>query len=384
MSIVIEDCDVLVVGAGAAGLRAALEAARNGLRTAIACKSLLGKAATVTAAGPIAARSEQARALVRELENWGAIFDRDREGLAHRGGRTGLEVLRALQHRLARARIAVHMECAARRLVTDGGRLAGALAIRRRDGAFVGFRASAVILATGGGAAAWNRSTAPAEATADGIALALAAGAETADLERVEFDALGACVSTLGGIKADPETGATRVAGLFAAGEAVALATEGNGLAEALILGHRAGAHAAAYVRRPARRVAPTARFEDECRALSAYFRREGSENPYALRAELGKCMDGLVGASRDPHGLPRAAEILFGLKDRLARAKVAGPLAYNPAWHATLEMESLLAFCAAAIRGMLNTEYKWQAKNDNSGSGAAIPAAAASRAIAS
>ena len=368
MSLAIVDCDVLVAGAGAAGMRAALEAAEQGMRVALACKSLLGKAATVLAAGPIVARSEEACARVKELERWGAIFDRDREGFAHRGERTGLEALRAMQHRLARAGIPSLMECPVRRLLVEDGRVSGALAIRRRDGEYVAFRASAVVLATGGAAAAWKRSNAPSEATGDGIALALAAGA----------------IARSGGIEVDPETAASGVPGLFAAGEAAAGPAEGNGLAKALVSGRRAGLHAAAHARRPARRIFEAQRFEALAQDLSAYLRGSADENPHALRAELGECMDDLVGSSSGAAELRHALRILADLKDRLARVRVAGPRTYNPAWHEALEMESLLVFAEGVVRERLTTESIWQAKNDISGSGAATPAAATSRAIAS
>jgi len=363
------DCDVLVLGAGAAGMRAALEAAQHGLRTALACKSLLGKAATVLAAGPIVARSGEAEARVRELERWGAIFDRDAHGFAHRGDRTGMEALRAMQHRLAHLRIAVYMECPVRRLFLEDGRVAGALAIRRCDGEFAAFRASAVILATGGAAAAWNRSTAAAEATGDGLALALAAGARARGL---------------GGIEVDPQTGATCVPGLFAAGDAAAFPIEGSGLAEALVLGRRAGHAAAEYARRPARGVAAVQRFGALAHELEAYFRRDARENPYALRAELAECMDDLAGARRNAPGLRHALKILADLRARLAKVGVRGPRAYNPVWHETLDLESLLAFSEGAVRTMLDMESEWHDRNDISGSGAATPAAAASRATAS
>jgi succinate dehydrogenase/fumarate reductase flavoprotein subunit len=368
LSISIHECDVLVAGAGAAGMRAALEAAEHGMRTVLVCKSLLGKASTVLAAGSIAARSEEAEARVGELERWGALLERDREGRAHRGDRTGLEVLRALQHRLAQSSVAIHMECPVRRLVLEDNRISGALAIRRRDGEFIGFRTSAVVLATGGGAAAWKRSSAPGDATGDGVALGLAAGAR---------------IARAGGVETDPRTAASRVAGLYAAGEAAAGRVEGNGISEALVLGCRAGRHAAEYVRRPARRVSPTLRFEASAHDLDTYFRREGKENPYLLRAELGECMDDLAGPVRSAAGLRHAHRILADLKARLAGVGVTGSRAYNPAWHEALDMESLLAFSRSVVLAALETESEWQ-KNGISVSGAATPAAATSRAIAS
>jgi succinate dehydrogenase/fumarate reductase flavoprotein subunit len=363
------DCDVLVVGGGAAGMRAALEAAGLGLRTALVCKSLLGKAATVLAAGPIVARSAEAQAGVRELERWGAIFDRDADGFAHRGVRTGMETLRALQHRLAHARITVYMECPVRRLLLEDGHMTGALAIRRRDGEFLAFRTGTVILATGGAGAAWKSSRAPGEATGDGVALALAAGAR---------------IGAGWGVEVDPETTATCVPGLFAAGEVAALPVEGNGVAEALVQGRRAGRMAAERARRPARRVSAAQRFESLAYDLEAHFRNDGRENPYALRAELAECMDDLAGARRNAQGLRHLIRVLADLRARLAKVGVTGARAYNPAWHEALDVESLLAFSESAVRTMLDMDTRWQTRNDISGSGAATPAAAASRATAS
>src|SRR3981081_4739334 len=189
--------DVLVIGAGVAGLRAAMEAASPGLKVGVVCKSLLGKAHTVMAEGGVAAalanvddrgnwrvhfadtmrggqyltnwrmdelHAKQAPERVRELETWGAVFDRTPDGrilqrnfgghkyprLAHVGDRTGLEMIRTLQDHGIHKGIDVHMECTVVRLLKDGDRIAGAFAYSRERGRFILFKAKAVVLATGG------------------------------------------------------------------------------------------------------------------------------------------------------------------------------------------------------------------------------------------
>jgi succinate dehydrogenase / fumarate reductase, flavoprotein subunit len=230
--------DVVVVGAGGAGLRAAIEAAAHGGRTALVCKSLLGKAHTVMAEGGIAAalanvypedswrvhfrdtmrggkmlgnwrmaqiHAQEAPDRVLELEEWGALFDRTVDGrilqrdfgghryarLAHVGDRTGLEMIRTLQHRAVQSGIEVFMECTVTRLLADGGRIAGALGYRRESGRFVVFRAPAIVLATGGVGKAYKVTSNSWEYTGDGHALALWAGADLIDMEFVQFHPTG-------------------------------------------------------------------------------------------------------------------------------------------------------------------------------------------------
>ena len=230
--------DVVVVGAGGAGLRAAIEVAARGARTALVCKSLLGKAHTVMAEGGIAAalanvypednwrvhfrdtmrggkmlcnwrmaqiHAQEAPERVLELEEWGALFDRTADGrilqrdfgghryarLAHVGDRTGLEMIRTLQHRAVQAGIDVFMECTITRLLLDGGRIVGALGYRRESGRFVVFGASAVVLATGGVGKAYKVTSNSWEYTGDGHALALWAGADLIDMEFVQFHPTG-------------------------------------------------------------------------------------------------------------------------------------------------------------------------------------------------
>ena len=230
--------DVIVVGAGGAGLRAAIEAAAQGVSVGLICKSLLGKAHTVMADGGIAAalgnvwpednwrvhfrdtmrggkmlnnwrmaqlHAQEAPDRVLELERWGALFDRTKDGrilqrdfgghryarLAHVGDRTGLEMIRTLQDHAIHQGIDVHMETTVLRLLKDGDRVCGAFAYRRDRGDFVVFRAKAVVLATGGIGKAWAITSNSWEYTGDGHSLALWAGADLIDMEFVQFHPTG-------------------------------------------------------------------------------------------------------------------------------------------------------------------------------------------------
>ena len=230
--------DVLVIGAGGAGLRAAIEASATGLSVGLVCKSLLGKAHTVMAEGGIAAalanvderdnwkvhfadtmrggqylnswrmaelHAKEAPARVRELEAWGALFDRTKDGrilqrnfgghryprLAHVGDRTGLEMIRTLQDHGIHQGIEVHMEHTVLSLLKDGERVAGAFGYDRERGFFHVFRARAVVLATGGVGKAYQITSNSWEYTGDGHVLAYDAGAELMDMEFVQFHPTG-------------------------------------------------------------------------------------------------------------------------------------------------------------------------------------------------
>jgi succinate dehydrogenase / fumarate reductase, flavoprotein subunit len=230
--------DVVVIGAGGAGLRAAVEAQGQGARTVLVTKSLLGKAHTVMAEGGIAAalgnvwpednwqvhfrdtmrggkmlnnwrmaqlHAQEAPERVLELERWGALFDRTKDGrilqrdfgghryarLAHVGDRTGLEMIRTLQQQAVHLGIDVFMECTIRRLLTDGGRIAGAFGYWRDSGQRLLFKAPAVILATGGIGKSYAITSNSWEYTGDGHALALWAGAQLVDMEFVQFHPTG-------------------------------------------------------------------------------------------------------------------------------------------------------------------------------------------------
>jgi succinate dehydrogenase / fumarate reductase flavoprotein subunit len=231
--------DVLIIGAGGAGLRAAVESLAKGVRTTIVCKSLLGKAHTVMAEGGIAAalgnvwpqdnwrvhfrdtmrggkllnnwrmaelHAKEAPQRVLELEAWGALFDRTKDGkilqrdfgghryarLAHVGDRTGLEMIRTLQHKAVAMGAEVFMEVKVVRLLRDGsGRVCGALGLSRPTGKFILFKAKAVVLATGSIGRAWRVTSNSWESTGDGHALALWAGADLIDMEFVQFHPTG-------------------------------------------------------------------------------------------------------------------------------------------------------------------------------------------------
>ena len=230
--------DVLIIGAGGAGLRAAIEALAQGVSVGVVCKSLLGKAHTVMAEGGIAAamanvdqaddwrahfrdtmrggkfmndwrmaqlHAQEAPERVRELEQWGALFDRTENGeilqrafgghtykrLCHVGDRTGLEMIRTLQDRGVHLGIDVYMECTITRLLKDGDRISGAFGYWREQGRFVVFKAKSVVICTGGIGKIWKITSNSWEYTGDGMALAYDAGAELTDMEFVQFHPTG-------------------------------------------------------------------------------------------------------------------------------------------------------------------------------------------------
>jgi succinate dehydrogenase / fumarate reductase flavoprotein subunit len=233
------DFDVIVIGAGGAGLRAAIEAKSTGLRTALVCKSLLGKAHTVMAEGGVAAalgnvygeddwqvhfrdtmrggkmlnnwrmaqlHAQESPDRVRELEDWGALFDRTTDGLilqrdfgghryarlAHVGDRTGLELIRTLQQKAVSEGIEVFMELKVLRLIHDAdGTVSGLVGYWRPSGEFVVFRAKAVVMATGGVGKSWLVTSNSWESTGDGHAMSLWAGADLIDMEAVQFHPTG-------------------------------------------------------------------------------------------------------------------------------------------------------------------------------------------------
>ncbi len=233
------DYDVVIIGAGGAGLRAAIESRAMGLRTALVCKSLLGKAHTVMAEGGVAAalgnvyaednwevhfrdtmrggkmlnnwrmaqlHAQESPDRVRELEQWGALFDRTADGLilqrdfgghryarlAHVGDRTGLEIIRTLQQKAVADGIDVFMECKVLRLLHDpDGAVSGVVGYWRPTGAFVVFQAKSVVLATGGVGKSWMYTSNSWESTGDGHAMALWAGADLIDMECIQFHPTG-------------------------------------------------------------------------------------------------------------------------------------------------------------------------------------------------
>ncbi len=232
------DHDVVVIGAGGAGLRAAIECSAQGLNTGMICKSLLGKAHTVMAEGGAAAslghtderdnwkvhfrdtmrggkflnqwrmaelHAQHAADRIRELEEWGAVFDRTSDGyinqrpfgghryprLAHTGDRTGLEIIRTLQDYGIHQGIHVHQECTALKLLKDSGKISGVFGYWRDTGRFVLFRTKAVIMATGGAGKIWRVTSNSWEYTGDGMEMAYSAGAELIDMEFAQFHPTG-------------------------------------------------------------------------------------------------------------------------------------------------------------------------------------------------
>lgn len=230
--------DVVIIGAGGAGLRAAIEASAAGAKTALVCKSLLGKAHTVMAEGGVAAalanlddrdrwevhfrdtmkggkylnqwrmaqlHAQEAPQRVRELEEWGAVFDRTKDGrilqrnfgghsyarLAHVGDRTGLELIRTLQDRGVHQGIDVFMEYTMRSFLLDDGRIAGCFGYQRESGRFVVFHAKSIVLATGGIGRCWEVTSNSWEYTADGHAMAMWSGADLIDMEFIQFHPTG-------------------------------------------------------------------------------------------------------------------------------------------------------------------------------------------------
>src|ERR1019366_6825471 len=234
----VHEYDVLVIGAGGAGLRAAIEASGAGAKTAVITKSLLGKAHTVMAEGGMAAamgnvddrdnwrvhfsdtrrggqylnnsrmaelHAKQAPDRVHELEAWGAIFDRTKDGkilqrnfgghryprLAHTGDRTGLELIRTLQDHGIHLGIEVHMEHTILELLTDSGRVTGAFGYDRERGRFNLFSAKAIVIGTGGIGRAYKITSNSWEYTGDGQSLGYRAGASLMDMEFVQFHPTG-------------------------------------------------------------------------------------------------------------------------------------------------------------------------------------------------
>ncbi|HEX9047848.1 MAG TPA: FAD-binding protein, partial [Verrucomicrobiae bacterium] len=230
--------DVLVIGAGGAGLRAAIEASAAGVKVGLICKSLLGKAHTVMAEGGMAAamgnvddrdnwkvhfadtmrggqyvnnwrmaelHAKEAPDRVKELEAWGAVFDRTKDGkilqrnfgghryarLAHVGDRTGLELIRTLQDHGIHQGLTVHMEYTIVSLLQDGPRVVGAFGYDRERGRFRIFKAKAIVLATGGLGRAYRITSNSWEGTGDGVSLAYHAGAELLDMEFIQFHPTG-------------------------------------------------------------------------------------------------------------------------------------------------------------------------------------------------
>jgi len=508
--------DVLVIGAGGAGLRAAIEALAQGVTVGVVCKSLLGKAHTVMAEGGIAAamanvdasddwrthfrdtmrggkmlnnwrmaqlHAQEAPARVRELEQWGAIFDRTEDGrilqrafgghtfrrLCHVGDRTGLEMIRTLQDRGVHMGFDVYMECTVVQLLKDGPRIAGAVAYWREQGRFVVFKAKSVVIATGGIGKAWPITSNSWEYTGDGMALAYEAGADLLDMEFVQFHPTGmvwppgvqgllvteavrgeggilrnkmgerfmekydpkrmelstrdvvarsiytevregrgtehggayldishkpaeyvkrklpsmyhqfkeladvditkgpmevgpTCHYMMGGIRVDAETAQSTVPGLFAAGEAAAglhgaNRLGGNSLSDLLVFGRRAGLAAANHAKQVSSPAMDSAQLERAEKEALEPFQRKDGENPYAIHRDLQTTMHNLVGIFRNREDVQRALGELEKFRQRLARVSIEGSRMFNPGWHLSLELKSMLTISEAVSRSALVRE---------------------------
>jgi succinate dehydrogenase / fumarate reductase flavoprotein subunit len=505
--------DVVIIGAGGAGLRAAIEALAQGASVGVVCKSLLGKAHTVMAEGGIAAamanvdaadswkthfrdtmrggkflnnwrmaqlHAQEAPERVRELEQWGALFDRTETGdilqrafgghtfkrLCHVGDRTGLEMIRTLQDRGVQQGFDVFMECTVTRLLTDGKRITGAFAYWRESGRFIVFKAKSVVIATGGIGKAWRVTSNSWEYTGDGMALAYEAGAELMDMEFVQFHPTGmvwppgvqgllvteavrgeggilrnkngerfmekydpkrlelstrdvvarsiytevkegrgtehggafldishkpadyvkkklpsmyhqfkeladvditkgpmevgpTCHYMMGGIRVEAETAQSTVPGLFAAGEAAAglhgsNRLGGNSLSDLLVFGRRAGLAAAAHAKSVSHAPVNTEQIEAAEKELLAPFANTGGESPYAVHRDLQEVMQNLVGIYRTEQDLMKSLGDLEKLSARSAKTGVEGTRMFNPGWHLTRELKSMLLISEAVARAAL------------------------------
>jgi succinate dehydrogenase / fumarate reductase flavoprotein subunit len=505
--------DVLIIGAGGAGLRAAIEALAAGARVAVVSKSLLGKAHTVMAEGGIAAamanvdkadswrthfrdtmrggklmnnwrmaqlHAQESPDRVRELEQWGALFDRTSDGdilqrafgghtfkrLCHVGDRTGLEMIRTLQDRGVQMGFDVFMECTIIRLLTDGKRVVGAFGYWREQGRFVVLKAKAIVIATGGIGKAWPITSNSWECTGDGMTLAYEAGADLLDMEFVQFHPTGmvwppgvqgllvteavrgeggvlrnklgerfmekydpkrmelstrdlvarsiytevkegrgsehggafldishkppeyvkqklpsmyhqfkeladvditkgpmevgpTCHYMMGGIRVEAETAATSLSGLFAAGEAAAglhgaNRLGGNSLSDLVVFGRRAGLAAAAFAAKTSAGALDPAQIAESERGMLAPFERGEGENPYTVHRDLQKVMQELVGIFRTEEDLATALAELEKLKQRATRVRVEGSRLFNPGWHLTRDLKSMLTVSEAVARSAL------------------------------
>ncbi|HEY2352553.1 MAG TPA: FAD-binding protein [Candidatus Acidoferrum sp.] len=514
----VREHDVLIIGAGGAGLRAAIEALAQGASVGVVCKSLLGKAHTVMAEGGIAAamanvdpadnwkthfrdtmrggkllnnwrmaqlHAQEAPDRVRELEQWGALFDRTESGailqrafgghtfkrLCHVGDRTGLELIRTLQDRGVQQGLDCYMECTVTRLLMDNGRFAGAFAYWRENGRFIVFKAKAVVIATGGIGKAWTVTSNSWEYTGDGMALAYDAGAELMDMEFVQFHPTGmvwppgvqgilvteavrgeggilrnklgerfmekydpkrmelstrdvvarsiytevregrgtehggayldisqkpaeyvkkklpsmyhqfkeladvditrepmevgpTCHYVMGGIRVEAETGQSTVPGIFAAGEAAAglhgaNRLGGNSLSDLLVFGRRAGLAAAAHAKKTSFAPLESLQMQDAEKELLAAFANTG-ESPYAIHRDLQTVMQSLVGIYRTADDLERAMTELQMLKARAAAGSVEGSRLFNPGWHLSQDLKSMLLISEAVAKcAMARTESR-------------------------
>jgi succinate dehydrogenase / fumarate reductase flavoprotein subunit len=510
------ETDVLVLGAGGAGLRAAIAAAEAGARVLIVCKSLLGKAHTVMAEGGVAAamhnvayqdtwevhfadtmkggklindwrmaelHAKESPERVLELERWGAVFDRTWQGrihqrpfgahtyprLAHIGDRTGLELIRTLQDRAVHTDgVDVHMEVTVFKLLKSDGRVTGALAYQRADGALLLYRFGALVLASGGAGKMYRVTSNSWESTGDGTALAYEAGALLRDMEMVQFhptgmvwpagvrgilvtegvrgeggvlrnkdgerfmerydqkrmelssrDIVARAINSevvagrgtphggafldithrkpeyiksklpsmyeqflklakvditkqpmevaptihyaMGGVRVDPESGATTIGGLYAAGEVAsglhgANRLGGNSLSDLLVFGKRAGEAAANAASAHATAKLDPAEIEAAIAHLMAPLGRPAGVSPFTLQAEIQDAMSEHAPIVRDAATLAVGLAKIEDLKTRAQACGTGGSAtrAFNPGWHTAHDLHSMLVNAEALLRSAL------------------------------
>jgi succinate dehydrogenase / fumarate reductase flavoprotein subunit len=424
--------------------------------------------------------AQEAPERVRELEQWGALFDRTDDGkilqrafgghtfkrLCHVGDRTGLELIRTLQDRGVQQGIDVFMECTITRLIKDGDRIAGAFGYWREQGRFVTFKAKSIVIATGGIGKAWKITSNSWEYTADGMALAYEAGAELLDMEFVQFHPTGmvwppgvqgilvteavrgeggtlknnrgdrfmekydpkrmelstrdvvaraiytevkegrgslhggayldishksaeyvkkklpsmyhqfkeladvdittgpmevgpTCHYMMGGIRVEAETGQSTVPGLFAAGEAAAglhgsNRLGGNSLSDLLVFGKRAGKAAAEYAKQVPSGALDASQLQEAEREMLVPFERTSGEFPYEIHRDLQDFMQSLVGIFRTEEDLQKALGELEKLKPRVASVRADGSRMFNPGWHLTRDLRSMVLISEAVTRSAL------------------------------
>ena len=424
--------------------------------------------------------AQEAPDRIRELEQWGALFDRTSDGqilqrafgghtykrLCHVGDRTGLEMIRTLQDRGVSLGIDVYMECAVTRLLKDGDRVAGAFGYWREQGRFVVFKAKSVVLATGGLGKIYQITSNSWEYTADGMALAYQAGAELKDMEFVQFHPTGmvwppgvqgilvteavrgeggilrnkagerfmekydpkrmelstrdvvaraiytevregrgsehggafldishrpaeyvkkklpsmyhqfleladvditkgpmevgpTCHYMMGGVRVDPETATATVPGLFAVGEVAAglhgaNRLGGNSLSDLLVFGRRAGLAAAQCAKKISQSAIDSAQIEEAEQEMLAPFQNGNGESPYQIHRDLQETMQKLVGIFRNEGDLRQALDELAKLKERAKHMHVDGSRMFNPGWHLSFDLKSMLTISEAVTRSAL------------------------------
>ena len=495
------ETDVLVIGAGGSGLRAAIEASNAGAKVTVICKSLLGKAHTIMAEGGIAAavgsmdpddnwkvhfkdtmfggkyvnnwrmaeiHAKEAPEEIKNLERWGAVFDRNENGkvmqrifgghqyrrLVQVGDRTGLELIRTLQDRAVAGGLDVYMEHTVTALLKSGDRVVGAIGYKRQTGEIMQWRAKAIVLACGGAGRIYSVTSNSWEGTADGHWLALNAGADLLDMEFIQFhptgmvwpqsvrgilvteavraegglltnskgerfmekydpkrmelstrDVVARSIYTevkegrgsphggaflsiahkpadfikkklpsmyhqfmdfalvditkeamevfptthyiMGGVRVDPETAATTLPGLFAAGESAGglhggNRLGGNSLSDLLVFGKHAGAAAAAYAKGNASLDPDPRQIEEAEAEMLRHFTIENGTNPYAMQERIQEIMTTGVGVFRTEEGISKAIAELEELAPQIEKMAATGPRYYNPSWHTAVDVKGM------------------------------------------